>query len=134
MPVGKAVELKAGSEIAVVGTGPAVNRALEAAEGFGERVAVYHFPFVKPLDTEVLESIASKFSKIVTVEDGALSGGLFGAVSEFLTRRGCKARIVPVGIGDEFVTQASQAQQRKDWGLDKESMEKIFQKFLEIPK
>ena len=134
VPVGKAVELKAGSEIAVVGTGPAVNRALEAAEGFGERVAVYHFPFVKPLDTEVLESIASKFSKIVTVEDGALSGGLFGAVSEFLTRRGCKARIVPVGIGDEFVTQASQAQQRKDWGLDKESMEKIFQKFLEIPK
>ena len=134
VPVGKAVELKAGSEIAVVGTGPAVNRALEAAEGFGERVAVYHFPFVKPLDTEVLESIASKFSKIVTVEDGALSGGLFGAVSEFLTRRGCKARIVPVGIGDEFVTQASQAQQRKDWGLDKENMEKIFQKFLEIPK
>ena len=134
VPVGKAVELKAGSEIAVVGTGPAVNRALEAAEGFGERVAVYHFPFVKPLDTEVLESIASKFSKIVTVEDGALSGGLFGTVSEFLTRRGCKARIVPVGIGDEFVTQASQAQQRKDWGLDKESMEKIFQKFLEIPK
>ena len=134
VPVGKAVELKAGSEIAVVGTGPAVNRALEAAEGFGERVAVYHFPFVKPLDTEVLESIASTFSKIVTVEDGALSGGLFGAVSEFLTRRGCKARIVPVGIGDEFVTQASQAQQRKDWGLDKESMEKIFQKFLEIPK
>ena len=134
VPVGKAVELKAGSEIAVVGTGPAVNRALEAAEGFGERVAVYHFPFIKPLDTEVLESIASKFSKIVTVEDGALSGGLFGAVSEFLTRRGCKARIVPVGIGDEFVTQASQAQQRKDWGLDKESMEKIFQKFLEIPK
>jgi 1-deoxy-D-xylulose-5-phosphate synthase len=134
VPVGKAIELKAGSEIAVVGTGPAVNRALEAAEGFGERVAVYHFPFVKPLDTEVLESIASKFSKIVTVEDGALSGGLFGAVSEFLTRRGCKARIVPVGIGDEFVTQASQAQQRKDWGLDKESMEKIFQKFLEIPK
>ena len=134
VPVGKAIELKAGGEIAVVGTGPAVNRALEAAEGFGERVAVYHFPFVKPLDTEVLESIASKFSKIVTVEDGALSGGLFGAVSEFLTRRGCKARIVPVGIGDEFVTQASQAQQRKDWGLDKESMEKIFQKFLEIPK
>ena len=134
VPVGKAIELKAGSEIAVVGTGPAVNRALEAAEGFGERVAVYHFPFVKPLDTEVLESIASKFSKIVTVEDGALSGGLFGAVSEFLTRRGCKTRIVPVGIGDEFVTQASQAQQRKDWGLDKESMEKIFQKFLEIPK
>ena len=134
VPVGKAIELKAGSEIAVVGTGPAVNRALEAAEGFGERVAVYHFPFVKPLDTEVLESIASKFSKIVTVEDGVLSGGLFGAVSEFLTRRGCKARIVPVGIGDEFVTQASQAQQRKDWGLDKESMEKIFQKFLEIPK
>ncbi len=134
VPVGKAIELKAGSEIAVVGTGPAVNRALEAAEGFGERVAVYHFPFVKPLDTEVLQSIASKFSKIVTVEDGALSGGLFGAVSEFLTRRGCKARIVPVGIGDEFVTQASQAQQRKDWGLDKESMEKIFQKFLEIPK
>lgn len=134
VPIGKAIELKAGGEIAVVGTGPAVNRALEAAEAFGDKVAVYHFPFVKPLDTEALEKIAGKFGRIVTVEDGALAGGLFGAVSEFITRRGCKARIIPVGIGDEFIAQASQAQQRKDWGLDKEGLEKIFQKFLEIPK
>jgi 1-deoxy-D-xylulose-5-phosphate synthase len=134
VPVGKAIQLKAGSDFAVIGTGPAVNRALEAAEGSGNKVAVYHFPFVKPLDTEALESIAEKYAAIVTVEDGSLAGGLFGAVSEFLTRRGCKAQIVPVGIGDEFVAQASQAQQREEWGLDKKSMEKIFQKFLEIPK
>ena len=134
MPVGKAVLLKEGTEVAVIGTGPAVNRALEASESFGGKVAVYHFPFVKPLDTGVLGSICGRFSKIVTVEDGAIAGGLFGAVSEFLAGSGCKAQIRPVGIGDRFVAQASQAQQRTEWELDKESLEKIFQKFLEIPK
>lgn len=129
---GKAEVLKDGNELAVIGTGPAVNRALEAASGYGDKVAVYYFRYVKPLDTEMLEKIFGVFGKIVTVEDGALAGGLFGAVSEYAASHGCKAQITPVGIGDAFVLQASQAQQRADCCLDTGGIQKILKKFLEI--
>ena len=132
LPVGKADLLKDGSEVAVIGAGPFVNRALEAAAGFGDKVAVYYFRFIKPLDTEALDGIAARFSKIVTIEDGTLAGGLFGAVSEYITSKGKGTRIVPLGIGDSFVPQASQAEQRAEFGLDTKSIEKILQKFLEI--
>ena len=134
MEPGKAQVLLEGSEIAIIGTGPAVNRALEAAGAFPGKVGVYHFPFVKPLDTEMLESIAARYGQIVTVEDGCIAGGLFGAVSEYMVSHGHALQIHPVGIGDEFVTQASQAQQRHHYNLDREGLEKILQKFLQITK
>ena len=132
LPVGKAETMIEGSDIAVVGTGPALNRAVEAAECFGGKVGVYNFRYVKPLDTEALEAIARKYRRIVTVEDGAVAGGLFGAVSEYLGSHGFAVPVEPVGIGDVFVAQASQKEQRSEWKLDKEGLEKIFQKCLEI--
>ena len=132
LPVGKAEVLVEGTGIAVVGSGPALNRALEAAERFGNRVGVYNFRFVKPLDTDMLESIAKQYKRIVTVEDGAIMGGLFGAVSEYLSEHGLGVPVTPVGIGDFFVMQASQSEQRRECHLDKEGIEKILQKFLEI--
>ena len=95
---------------------------------------VWHFPFVKPLDTEALEQIAARFGRIVTVEDGCLAGGLYGAVSEWLCSHYPGARVQGVGIPDEFVTQASQARQRAKYGLDAGELQKIFEKFLEITK
>ena len=132
--IGRARQLCDGSSLAVIGTGPAVNRALEAAEAIPGKVAVYHFPFVKPLDTGMLEEIAGRFSRIVTVEDGCISGGLFGAVSEWLCSHAPGALVRPVGITDEFVAQDSQAGQRTKYGLDSGELQKIFEKFLEIPK
>ena len=132
--VGKAEMLLDGTDVAVIATGPASNRALEAAEAFPGKVAVYHFPFVKPLDTQALDAIAGRFGKIVTVEDGCIMGGLFGAVSEYLTARGSGAAVHPLGIGDEFVMQASQGRQRSIYGIDREGIEKILQKFLQISK
>jgi len=131
LPVGKAEELIPGSEVAVIGTGPVLNRAVEAAERFGGCVGVYNFRFVKPLDTKMLEKIARSYRRIITVEDGALIGGLFGAVSEYLAGSGFPVPVEPVGIGDVFVGQASQLEQRNEWNLNKEGLEKIFQKCLE---
>ena len=134
LPVGKAAQLLRGTDVAIISTGPVTNRAMEAAKAFPGKVAVYHFPFVKPLDTEMLEGIASRFSKVVTAEDGCLAGGLFGAVSEYFTSHGCNVTIHPLGITDEFVAHAPQSSQRRRYGLDRESIEKILQKLLQIPK
>ena len=134
IPMGKAQELLEGTDIAIISTGPVTNRALEAAGAFPSKVGVYHFPFVKPLDTAMLDSIASRYSKVVTAEDGCLAGGLFGAVSEYFTSHGCGVAIHPLGIADEFVVHASQARQRERYGLDRQSIEKILQKFLQNSK
>ncbi len=134
LEAGKAEVLLEGSEAAVIGTGPVVNRALEAAQAFPGKVGVYHFPFVKPLDEDMLESITARYSQIVTVEDGCMAGGLFGAVSEFAASRGLGINIHPLGIADEFVAHASQSQQRSIYSIDREGIEKILQKILEITK
>ena len=134
LPFGKAEALLEGSSLAVISTGPVSCRALEAAQSFPGLVGVYHFPFVKPLDTDMLESIATRYNIIVTAEDGCIAGGLFGAVSEYMAGHGHAVKIVPAGIPDKFVFHDSQARQRSMCNLDREGMEKIFQKFLEIPK
>ena len=131
LPVGPALTLKEGTEVAVIGTGPAVNRALEAAEEFGDKVGVYYFRFVKPLDEEKLAEIVSRYRAIVTVEDGCIKGGLFGAVSEFVCSRGAAVPVHPVGIGDAFVLHDSQSGQRKACGLDRESLAKTLREILE---
>ena len=134
VPVGKAVTLIEGTDVAIIATGPVSNRALEAAAKFPGRVGLYHFPFVKPLDTEMLEAITARYNKIVTAEDGCLEGGLFGAVSEYLTEHGKAATIIPAGIPDNFVRHDTQKAQRAACNLNSEGLEKILQKFLQIPK
>lgn len=132
LPAGKAECLCEGDTLAVVGTGPCVNRALEAAEAFPGRVGVYYFRFVKPLDEEALRGIASRYGRIITVEDGCVKGGLFGAVSEFVCSAGAGTPVTPLGIGDEFVHQASRDEQLFEYLLDRGGIEKILRKFLEI--
>ena len=132
LPVGAAEEMLSGTDIAIVGAGPVLNRAMEAAESFAGRVGVYGFRYIKPLDTSMLDRIASKYRRIVTVEDGSVIGGLFGAVSEYMAVHKTGVPVEPVGIGDVFVAQATQAEQRAEWNLDKKGLEKILQKFLEI--
>ena len=131
LTVGKAEAMVEGSEVAIVGAGHVLNRALEAAERFDGKVGVYNFRFVKPLDTAMLERIAKSYKRIITVEDGTLKGGLFGAVSEYLCGHGYGIPVEPVGIADEFVAHASQKEQRAEYNLDKEGIEKILQKFLD---
>ena len=134
LTVGKAYELLYGSDIAIIATGPVTNRAMEAASAFPGRVGVYHFPFVKPLDTAMLDKIASRYAQVVTAEDGCLAGGFFGAVSEYFTSHGRDVSVHPLGIADEFVAHAPQARQRQRYGLDADSMQKILQKFLQNSK
>lgn len=116
--IGKAEELYKGSEIALIGIGPVVNRCLEAAGGYGGKVGVYNFRFLKPIDTEMLDYISEHYKAIITAEDGCLKGGLFGAVSEYMAEKGKTIYIKGVGIDDRFVPQARQSEQRSEFNLD----------------
>ncbi len=125
LPVGKGEKLMDGKGVAVLGIGPVVNRALAAARrhkaDYWVGPAVYDMRFLKPLDAAILEE-ASHFKAILTVEDGALKGGLFGAVSEYFAARPDAPIIKGVGIPDRFIGQDSQKGQWADCCLDEESL------------
>ena len=128
LQTGKAETLLEGSEAAVLTIGPFAGMALEAAGRYPGKVGVYNFRFLKPLDEALLDSIAASYKAIITVEDGALKGGLYGAVCEHLAASGSKTRVEGIGIPDTFVHQARQSEQRASCGLSVQGIEKSLQK------
>lgn len=130
IPIGKGEKLKDGADVAILGVGPVVNRALEAAARFPEKsVAVYDMRFVKPLDEKILREV-SRCKRIITVEDGALKGGLFGAVSEYFSGQADAPIIKGAGIPDVFIHQDTQKAQRALCGLDTESLDELIKETL----
>jgi len=131
--IGKSERLLEGKDVAVLALGPVAHRALEAARKIQEETglcpAVYNVRFLKPLDLAMMEDI-SGFKAIVTIEDGALKGGLFGEVSEYVASRGLKAIVKGLGVPDEFITQAPVGEQRQRCGLDTESVYSTILKLL----
>ena len=125
LPVGRGEKLLDGKQVAILGIGPVVNRALAAAQrhqaDYWVAPAVYDMRYVKPLDVEILEE-AARFKVILTLEDGTLKGGLFGAVSEYFAGRPDAPIIKGVGIPDRFVQQDSQKNQLAACSLDQDGI------------
>ena len=125
LPVGKGECLMKGKGVAVLALGHVANRALEAAQrhksDYWVGPSVYDMRFLKPLDQDILEEVSS-YKAILTVEDGSLKGGLYGAVSEYFAARPDAPIIKGVGIPDRFVVQDTQKAQREECGLDTESL------------
>ncbi|MBQ9400716.1 MAG: 1-deoxy-D-xylulose-5-phosphate synthase [Bacteroidales bacterium] len=130
LPVGKAETLREGSDIALVGIGPVISRGLRAAEGFGDKVGVYNFRFLKPLDTALLDEVLSRYRIVLTLEDGSMKGGLFGAVSERAAAMESAATVKGLGIPDRFIPHASQAQQQSECGIDTAGIEAAIRSCL----
>lgn len=132
---GTAELLKDGGDVLILGLGHCSNRALEAAvelEKKGISARVWDARFLKPLDEKITEDVQSgKYRYILTVEDGAIHGGLYSAIAEILSRKSVGSVIVPLGIGDEFIHQGKQSSQREKCGLNSN---KIFEKVLELYK
>ena len=123
LAIGKGERLADGEKVAVLALGPVANRAAEAAERLrketGRGPAIFNVIFLKPFDAAILEE-ASRFERIITLEDGSLKGGLFSEVSEYVASRGLDIKVTGVGIPDRFITQAAVARQREECGLDTE--------------
>lgn len=125
LPVGKGRVIKAGRDIAVLSIGHVGNFALNAIKKLEKEnidAALYDMRFLKPIDEEILHEVFRKYKTIVTVEDGALSGGFGSAVLEFMSDNGYQATVVRLGIPDKFIEHGTQIQLRKDCGFDTENI------------
>ncbi|MBV8600431.1 MAG: transketolase [Candidatus Eremiobacteraeota bacterium] len=103
--LGKAVRLRAGRDVAFVGTGVMSARALAAAEllaADGIDAAVLHVHTLKPLDVAALEEAVRGKKLVVSVEEHTRVGGLGSAVAEVLAERGAGVPLLRLGLADRF--------------------------------
>lgn len=127
VPVGKGRILReADSETAVLTIGPIGNVAAEAIRESDCEIAHYDMRFLKPLDEELLERIARKHKRIVTIEDGTVAGGLGSAVLEWMAEHGHLCHVIRLGLPDAFVEHGTPAELYKIVGLDKEHIKEVI--------
>ena len=133
--VGTGRRLHDGWDVAVLSIGPIGNdvekaiKLIESAEspnteGHCPSIAHYDMRFLKPLDDKLLEEVASRFSRIITIEDGVRNGGLGSAVTEWMSDHGYTPQITRMGMPDHFVEQGTVQQLREICGIDLESIKK----------
>jgi 1-deoxy-D-xylulose-5-phosphate synthase len=112
--------------VAILAYGASVAEALGAArelEPAGIRPTVVNVRFAKPLDGRLVRELAASHEFLVTVEEAALVGGVGAAVCEELARlEGRGARVVTLGVADEFVPQATRREQMAAAGIDAASI------------
>jgi len=123
--VGKGRMIRNGTDAAVITLGHVGNYAVEACrmlEAKGISPAHYDLRFLKPIDEELLHEIFSKFNRIVTVEDGAVMGGMGSVVLEFMAAHGYDARIRILGVPDKFIEQGTVAELHRECGFDAEGI------------
>lgn len=123
--VGKAYELRSGSQIGLIGTGLGTQWALEASDLLatqGIDAAVLHAPTIKPLDTETIARFASRFPLIATVENHSVIGALGSAVSEVLAERGLTTVLLRLGVQDQWADAGPLDYIRSRLNLDPEGL------------
>src|SRR3984885_12432773 len=94
--LGKGRKIKDGKELAILSFGHPGNFAAAAIRNVkadGINPAHYDMRFVKPLDQEILHEVFKKYSKIITVEDGTITGGFGSAVLEFMAGHNYNAHV-----------------------------------------
>ena len=134
LEIGKGELLAEGDDLCLVAIGSTVMPALLAAESLRQKgiaASVVNARFVKPLDAELILVVARRTGRIITIEENALQGGFGSAVLELLYDNGLQdVKIRRLGIPDRFIEQGSQAQLRKDLGIDAEGIAAAAELFV----
>lgn len=137
VPVGKGRIMKSGKDLAIISLGPIGNLAADAIAELEKEtpasIAHYDLRFLKPLDTQLLNEIGKSFDKIITIEDGALMGGMGTAILEYMEDNGWNPRIKRLGLPDQFVPHGSPNELYRLVGLDKDSIKQAVRQLLADP-
>ena len=125
LPVGRGERLREGSDLAVLTVGTTARFAREAADlaaAEGISVAHYDLRYAKPLDEKLLDEVAERFDKVITVEDGSVRGGVGEAVAAYFQRGGKPVRVRSLGIPDRFIEHGTPAELYRLCGYDTEGV------------
>ena len=119
-----------GTRVAVLAAGPFVYRAVEAAERMkveqGWNPTIYNIRYIKPLDAQLVADACGRHERLVTIEDGTLVGGLYGAVSESVSAMEHPLPVKGVGIPDRYIGQGTQTELRAECGLTTDEIFRVL--------
>ena len=122
--IGKGITLKDGKDITIVATGLMVYEAIKAAETLaaeGIDAGVINIHTIKPIDEELIAAAAAKTGLLLTVEEHSVIGGLGSAVADVLAAKQ-PARLVKIGVNDEFGHSGPAVELLKQYGLCAENI------------
>jgi 1-deoxy-D-xylulose-5-phosphate synthase len=121
LPIGKGEIKRQGSKIAIFAFGAMVQPALKAAEKLDATLA--NMRFIKPLDIELVKSLAASHDVLVAVEEGCVMGGAGSAVAEALAAAGITKPLLILGLPDKFIDHGDPAVLLALCGLDAAGIE-----------
>ena len=120
LPVGKGVVVRESkrraNRVAILAFGAPLAAALEAADVHDATVA--NMRFVKPLDAELVKTLAREHDALVTVEENVIGGGAGSAVAEALAASGLQVPLLMLGLPDAFIDHGDPAFLIAQSGLD----------------
>lgn len=127
LPLGKGVIKRQGESLAILNFGTLLPEAEKVAESMN--ATLVDMRFVKPLDTELILQMAEQHSDLVTLEEGAISGGAGSGVNEVLMASRRMTPVLNLGLPDKFIPQGTQEEIRHDLGLDAEGIESAIKEW-----
>lgn len=133
IPIGKGRKIKDGQDIAILTIGHPGNFATAAIRELkmdGLNPAHYDMRFVKPLDEALLHEVFSRYNKVVTVEDGTVTGGFGSAVLEFMAQHNYKAEVKILGIPDAIVEHGTPKELYRECGYDAQAITSTIREML----
>jgi len=130
--LGKGIVIKDGHDVALIGTGTVLSKAVTAAgllEELGISVRLIDIHTIKPLDRELILSAARETGKIVTVEEHFTAGGLGSAVAELCSQEH-PVKMKMIGIGDYYASNGPYEELLRKYGLQPDQIRETVIKFL----
>jgi len=116
LKIGKSRRINEGKQIAILSFGSMLEPAKTAAKNLG--ASLIDMRFIKPLDTQIIQSLALTHELLVTIEENVVAGGAGSGVSEYLRSEDINTPIIHLGLPDSFVAHGKPADLLKQCGLD----------------
>ncbi|MBM4171093.1 MAG: 1-deoxy-D-xylulose-5-phosphate synthase, partial [Ignavibacteria bacterium] len=119
--IGKGELLQNGEDVALLAVGNMVEYAKKASALLnvdGINCEIINMRFIKPIDADILDSIAERHDKIITIEENSLIGGFGTAVLEYFNNKNYKNDLLRIGLPDKFIDHGTQSELHTDIGID----------------
>jgi 1-deoxy-D-xylulose-5-phosphate synthase len=134
LEIGKGQCVRHGSGIAIITIGTMLNNAQEAITLTDSSASIYDIGFLKPIDTELLDTIFASYHTIITIEEGSIIGGLGTTVGDYalqtldkLGRKVYNGKLIKLGVPDIFIEHGTAEELQEIAGISPKAIAKVLQ-------
>ncbi|MGY8919776.1 MAG: 1-deoxy-D-xylulose-5-phosphate synthase [Flavobacteriales bacterium] len=125
--IGEGELIHNGEVLTILCIGTIINNAIDVAKELN--LSLYDMRFVKPMDLNILHRVCQSGDKIITIEDGVITGGFGSAILEFMADNNYTNNIKLLGIPDKFIKHGTTNKLKESIGLDSMGLRKEIEKF-----